>query len=241
MRDSSFQAEEEGLEHQIDGPLGDRARPSGRDRLRCTVQTGGFDAAAAVRRLVAVLQGQLARVVSGQQQVVDGRCSARIGNRSQPGCRVTGGKDAGEIGAGHDVTALYEVCLVGMGCESSDKLRYAAPATAGPQGSELAFLKLRYKRPGEDNSVLMERPVTRRELQAQAPESLRFAAAVAAYADLLRGGRLSNGFTWDQVEALARGARGNDAWGYRGEFLQLVAQARSLSPARDPDVAISQD
>ncbi|KFN45347.1 vWA domain-containing protein [Arenimonas metalli] len=149
--------------------------------------------------------------------------------------------DAGEIGAGHDVTALYEVCLVGMGCESSDPLRYSAPAAAGPKGSELAFLKLRYKRPGEDKSVLMERPVTRGDVRTEASEDLRFAAAVAAYADLLRGGRHSNGFTWDQVEALARGARGNDAWGYRGEFLQLLAQARSLSPARDPDVAISQD
>jgi Ca-activated chloride channel family protein len=139
------------------------------------------------------------------------------------------------------VTALYEVCLVGMGCESSDPLRYAAPAAAGPQGTELAFLKLRYKRPGEDKSVLMERPVTRRDVRMEASEDLRFAAAVAAYADLLRGGGNTNGFTWDQVEALARSARGNDTWGYRGEFLQLLAQARSLSPARDPDVAISQE
>lgn len=149
--------------------------------------------------------------------------------------------DAGEIGAGHDVTALYEVCLVGMGCESSDPLRYAAPAASGAQGQELAFLKLRYKLPGEDSSVLMERPVTRRDVRVDASEDLRFAAAVAAYADLLRGGRNTRGFSWDQVEALARGARGSDPWGYRGEFLQLLAQARSLSPARDPDVAISQD
>jgi Ca-activated chloride channel family protein len=149
--------------------------------------------------------------------------------------------DAGEIGAGHDVTALYEVCLVGMGCESSDPLRYAAPAATGAQGQELAFLKLRYKLPGEDRSVLMERPVTRRDVKPEASEDLRFAAAVAAYADLLRGGRNTHGFTWDQVEALARDARGEDAWGYRGEFLQLLAQARSLSPAHDPAITISQD
>jgi Ca-activated chloride channel family protein len=149
--------------------------------------------------------------------------------------------DAGEIGAGHDVTALYEVCLVGMGCESSDPLRYAAPAAAGAAGQELAFLKLRYKLPGETRSVLMERPVTRRDVKPEASEDLRFAAAVAAYADLLRGGSNTNGFTWDQVEALARGARGEDAWGYRGEFLQLLAQARSLSPGRDPAITISQD
>lgn len=144
--------------------------------------------------------------------------------------------DAGEIGAGHDVTALYELCLVGAGCESSDPLRYAPANAAAPAGGpELAFLKLRYKQPGTERSVLMERPVTRRELQAQAPESLRFAAAVAAYADLLRGGRNMKGFGWDQVEALARDARGDDPWGYRGEFLRLVAQARSLSAASPAD------
>lgn len=143
--------------------------------------------------------------------------------------------DAGEIGAGHDVTALYELCLVGAGCESSDPLRYAPATAAAPAaGPELAFLKLRYKQPGNERSVLMERPITRRELQAQAPESLRFAAAVAAYADLLRGGRNMKGFGWDQVEALARDARGDDTWGYRGEFLRLVSQARSLSAAATP-------
>jgi Ca-activated chloride channel family protein len=147
--------------------------------------------------------------------------------------------DAGEIGAGHDVTAIYELCLVGMGCESSDPLRYSAPKAAPGTAQELAFLKLRYKQPGNDRSVLMERPVTRRDVKPEASENLRFAAAVAAYADLLRGGQNMNGFTWDQIETLARGARGNDPWGYRSEFLQLLAQARSLSAARDPAVAIS--
>ncbi|HBD20181.1 MAG TPA: hypothetical protein DC063_08895, partial [Arenimonas sp.] len=114
-------------------------------------------------------------------------------------------------------------------------LRYAPATAAAPAGGpELAFLKLRYKQPGNERSVLMERPITRRELQAQAPESLRFAAAVAAYADLLRGGRNMKGFGWDQVEALARDARGDDPWGYRGEFLRLVSQARSLSAAATP-------
>jgi Ca-activated chloride channel family protein len=149
--------------------------------------------------------------------------------------------DAGEIGAGHDVTAIYELCLVGMGCESSDPLRYAAPALPAGKAQELAFLKLRYKQPGNDRSVLMERPVTRRDVKLEAGENLRFAAAVAAYADLLRGGQNMKGFGWDQVETLARSARGSDPWGYRGEFLQLLAQARSLSHARDPDVAISSE
>ena len=107
-------------------------------------------------------------------------------------------------------------------------------------GGELAHLKLRYKLPGSDRSVLMEQPVTRRDIRAQAGESLRFAAAVVAYADLLRGGENTAGFTWDQVEALARGARGEDTWGYRSEFLQLVSQARALGTARDTAANISQ-
>ena len=148
--------------------------------------------------------------------------------------------DAGEIGAGHDVTAIYEISLVGSGGESSDPLRYASTEPMPGAGAELAHLKLRYKLPGNDRSVLMERPVTRRDIAAQAGDSLRFAAAVAAYADLLRGGTHTNGFTWDQVEALARGARGEDTWGYRAEFLQLVSQARRLHPASDPAVVISQ-
>jgi Ca-activated chloride channel family protein len=149
--------------------------------------------------------------------------------------------DAGEIGAGHDVTAIYELCLVGNGCDSSDPLRYGAAPAATARGDELAHLKLRYKRPGNDRSVLVEQAVTRAGIRPQASESLRFAAAVAAYADLLRGGERTNGFTWDQVEALARGALGDDTWGYRGEFLQLVSQARRLDPVPRTDVAISQE
>lgn len=148
--------------------------------------------------------------------------------------------DAGEIGAGHDVTAIYEISLVGSGGEASDPLRYASTRAMPGAGGELAHLKLRYKLPGNDRSVLVERPITRRDIRAQPSDSLRFAAAVAAYADLLRGGAHTHGFTWDQVEALARDARGEDTWGYRGEFLQLVSQARSLSSANDPALVISQ-
>lgn len=149
--------------------------------------------------------------------------------------------DAGEIGAGHDVTALYELCLVGMGCESSDPLRYGSPVAATSRGGEIAHLKLRYKLPGQDTSTLVEQPVLRSSISTSASEDLRFAAAVAAFADQLRGGQRTAGFGWDGVEALARGARGEDPWGYRGEFLQLVARARSLSGARDAQVAHTTD
>ncbi|KAA2285516.1 vWA domain-containing protein [Arenimonas fontis] len=145
--------------------------------------------------------------------------------------------DAGEIGAGHDVTALYEICLLGMGCDSSDPLRYGkVPATA-PHADELAYLKLRYKLPGDEHSVLMEQPVRRSQVRDTASGDLRFAAAVVAFADLLRGGGNTGDFDWARVEALARDARGDDPWGHRGEFLQLVGMARSLSEARQPGIA----
>ncbi|HJU38399.1 MAG TPA: VWA domain-containing protein, partial [Tahibacter sp.] len=92
--------------------------------------------------------------------------------------------DAGEIGAGHDVTALYELALVDSGGEASDALRYGAkPAAANADARELAFVKLRYKAPDGDTSRLVEYPVLRESIAARAGERLRFAAAVAAFAD----------------------------------------------------------
>ncbi|HRF84302.1 MAG TPA: VWA domain-containing protein, partial [Pseudoxanthomonas sp.] len=97
--------------------------------------------------------------------------------------------DAGDIGAGHEVTALYEIALVGSGGERLPPLRYGAAATAGTtsaKAGELAHLRLRYKLPGQERSRLIETPVLRSSLRREASESLRFATAVAGYADLLR-------------------------------------------------------
>jgi Ca-activated chloride channel family protein len=149
--------------------------------------------------------------------------------------------DAGEIGAGHDVTALYEISLVGSKALASDPLRYGPTTPAQRGGAELAHLKLRYKQPGAERSTLIERPVTSGQIGAEASERLRFAAAVAAYADLLRGGSHSNGYRWEQVQALAEGARSADDWGYRAEFVQLVEQARHLSQPTAPPVALHQE
>ncbi|MFQ6313352.1 vWA domain-containing protein [Lysobacter capsici] len=161
--------------------------------------------------------------------------------------------DAGEIGAGHDVTALYEVTLVGSGGESVDPLRYgkgseaaadakAPRAAAGDAKSgELALLRLRYKRPGENDSRLIETPLLRKDIAGEPSERLRFAASVAAFGDLLRGGTyVGQDFGWNGVIGLARGARGDDRNGYRGEFLQLAQTASSLQasgPAKGVAVA----
>lgn len=140
--------------------------------------------------------------------------------------------DAGEIGAGHSVTALYEIALVGSGGEASAPLRYAdANGAAAARSDELALLRLRYKRPGETASQLLEQPIARTSLRAQPSANLGFAAAVAGYGELLRGGEHAGAMSWDRVEHLAVAARGEDRDGLRGEFLQLVGLARSLTGA----------
>ncbi|HSX59793.1 MAG TPA: VWA domain-containing protein [Tahibacter sp.] len=149
--------------------------------------------------------------------------------------------DAGEIGAGHDVTALYELTLVGDGGAQVDPLRYGGgnkPANS-VGAEEIAFVKLRYKQPNEDTSRLIERPLRKSELQPNASERLRFASAVAAFADSLRGGTHLGAFDLDRIAALARNARGNDGEGHRAEFVQLVDAARRLKGGESkPQIAV---
>lgn len=142
--------------------------------------------------------------------------------------------DAGDIGAGHQVTALYEITPVGSKAARLPALRYAAPgpAAAGGQG-EIALLKLRYKRPGEERSQLIETPVRKAGLRAVASDSMRFAASVAAFADALRGGKQIDGWGWEQIAASARSVRLDDRWGLRAEFIGLVERARAQIAAAD--------
>jgi Ca-activated chloride channel family protein len=149
--------------------------------------------------------------------------------------------DAGEIGAGHDVTALYEIALVGSGGERSDPLRYGAPVAHDPRGDELGLLKLRYKLPGATTSRLISSPLSRQAVARAPSERLRFAASVAAYADLLRGGGNVGAFGWAQVRALAAGSMGEDPSGRRHEFVQLIDRARGLAgDASQTPVAVSE-
>ncbi|WP_293932997.1 VWA domain-containing protein [Iodobacter sp.] len=144
--------------------------------------------------------------------------------------------DAGDIGAGHTVTALYEVTFAGKG-GYLEPLRYEAKAAPKIISSdELGFLRLRYKAPDGHKSQLIEIPLQRRDVLNsfnQASNEFRFATAVAGFGQILRNGRYINGFGYTQVAAIAANARGNDAFGYRGEFLQLVKLARSLTPAAE--------
>lgn len=141
--------------------------------------------------------------------------------------------DAGEIGAGHTVTALYEVVLTGSGGERIPQLRYGQrPATHNPNQHEMAFVKLRYKQPGEKDSKLVSQAVstdTLRHSIEQGSENLRFAASVAGFGQILKGGSFTGKWDYADVLELARNSRGNDPHGYRSEFVHLIELAQSLS------------
>jgi Ca-activated chloride channel homolog len=150
--------------------------------------------------------------------------------------------DAGDVGSGQTVTALYEIVPVG-GPSVVDDLRYAAKESAAganaQSGNEYAFVKIRYKLPDSDVSKLITAPVDASAETAQfadAPEDARFATSVAAFGELLRGGRYTGNFGYDDVLKIAIGARGDDPFGYRSEFVQLVRAAKTASalPATQP-------
>ena len=139
--------------------------------------------------------------------------------------------DAGDIGAGHTVTALYEVTPKNSSAALNDPLRYGpAQSNDSAAADELAFLKIRYKLPGDNASKLMTTLVGAKDeaksLISAAPEA-RFAAAVAAFGQLLRGGQYTKNFSYENVIALAQGAKGTDEFGYRAEFINLVRLAKT--------------
>lgn len=144
--------------------------------------------------------------------------------------------DAGEIGAGHTVTAIYEIALTGKGGQLTDPLRYQSSGSRhienGKQGKELAFLRLRYKKPDSDTSILMETPVLKSQMVAQMNKTshrFQFAASVAGFGQLLRGGRFTQQYSYNDVVSMAVNAKGIDRYGYRSEFVRLVELANTLS------------
>ena len=139
--------------------------------------------------------------------------------------------DAGDVGAGHSVTALYEIALVGSDGQRLNPLRYHRDgAQRGGEGDELAYLQMRYKLPGESASRLRQQivhPQTERPL-SDASDNFRFAAAVAAFGQQLAGSDYLDGFDYAAMLQLARRARGEDVHGERGEFLRLLELAQAL-------------
>ena len=148
--------------------------------------------------------------------------------------------DAGDIGSGHTVTAIYEVTPAGSP-PMVDDLRYGkgdrqataerAPALSSDgKDGELGFLKLRYKLPKEDASKLVTLPISMSRIDQRldaASSEARFSIAVAGFGQLLKGAPYLKGFTYDDVLDLAKSAKGEDPFGYRAEFLNLVRLAKS--------------
>jgi len=139
--------------------------------------------------------------------------------------------DAGDVGAGHTFTAIYEITPVGAP-QLVDERRYGARnGVAAPRGrsNEYGFLKIRYKLPGHSESELLEQPIA---MNAGVPRSLRqdvqFATAVAGFAQLLQGGRYTGALTYENVSSQAEGALGADPHGYRSEFVRLVRRVQEI-------------
>ena len=148
--------------------------------------------------------------------------------------------DAGEIGAGHTVTALYEVVPVGAAINpaasvpSVDPLKYSTKERSTTRGltsssDEMLTVKLRYKKPDENKSELIERAVTDANgMFESAPNDLRFAAAVAEFGMILRDSEYKGNGTLDAVVEWAQEAKGKDPNGYRAGFIELVRKAQTL-------------
>jgi Ca-activated chloride channel family protein len=140
--------------------------------------------------------------------------------------------DAGDVGAGHTVTAIYEITPVGSSARTVDEPRYSQNRrTSERRGSldEYGFLKIRYKLPEENQSKLIDQriPVSTGTPRGSIANEVRFSTAVAGFGQLLRGGAHTGSLTYEDVLGQAQTARGEDRFGYRAEFVQLVRKAEA--------------
>jgi Ca-activated chloride channel family protein len=143
-------------------------------------------------------------------------------------------KDAGEIGAGHSVTAIYEIIPAGEEMELSDvdRLKYQrSPIVPGAYDTaELMTVKFRYKKPDGDKSRLITVTALDQNIKlSKTSDNFRFSAAVAEFGMLLRDSKHKGDSSYDQVIKLASGSKGEDSEGYRAEFIRLVELAKELS------------
>ena len=148
--------------------------------------------------------------------------------------------DAGDIGSGHSVTAIYEITPQGSKARLIDDLRYGSDETpesdSKVRSSEYAFLKIRYKLPDETSSREITTAIDKGKEYTNIPDApgeCRFAAAVAAFGQLLKDDSHVNQFNYDDVINLARGSIGDDLFGYRTEFLNLVRLAKTAAAMGD--------
>ncbi|GGF52807.1 vWA domain-containing protein [Alteromonas lipolytica] len=142
--------------------------------------------------------------------------------------------DAGDIGSGHAVTAIYEVTLAGEPGAFIDESRYAGKAegTTARLSDELGFLKIRYKLPEQETSRLQEQPVLlHSHTDSTLLQEVNFATAVAGFGQLLKDGKYTGSWSMDDAFELALKNKGQDFYGYRSEFTQLIRQAKTAEKA----------
>lgn len=149
-------------------------------------------------------------------------------------------KDAGELGSGHTVTALYEIIPAGVKSdllEKVDPLKYQSnevPLSKSSHTDEIMTVKFRYKAPDAEVSKLIEHPVMDLHISiAKTSDNFRFAASVAEFGMMLRNSEFKSGASFSNILALAQGARGNDEEGYRSEFIRLVQNTEPLMKGND--------
>jgi len=141
--------------------------------------------------------------------------------------------DAGDIGSGHVVTAIYEIAAPGSKGLALEPNRYQKVEKTNSvlENNEIAYLKIRYKLPNQQTSQLMERPITTADevdTVNKVSTEVRFAAAVAAYGQALQLSPYLKDFSYDQIMALAKNSVGEDPYGYRSEFINLVKQTKGI-------------
>lgn len=142
--------------------------------------------------------------------------------------------DAGDIGAGHNVTAIYEIIPVGQQGWLNDSRYQAAAKTDTAKKSEYAFVNLRYKLPNQEKSILLSQAVREESRPlAQTNNDTRFAIAVASYAQQLKGGQYNGAMGWDQIIQLAQQSAKPDPYQMREEFVELAKIAKSLSAKKE--------
>ena len=142
--------------------------------------------------------------------------------------------DAGDIGSGHSVTAIYEVTLNGQPGSYLDESRYASDdsSAVSDASAELGYLKIRYKLPGEERSQLLEQPImSAANVSPAIMQEVNFATAVAGFAQLMKDGKYTGQWSLDDAFNLALANKGEDYYGYRGEFTQLIRQAKVAEEA----------
>ncbi len=142
--------------------------------------------------------------------------------------------DAGDIGAGHNVTAIYEIIPVGQQGWLNDSRYQPSAKIDAAKKSEYAFVNLRYKLPNQEKSILLNQAVkAESKTLAQANNDTRFAIAVASYAQQLKGGQYNGAMGWDQIIQLAQQSAKPDPYQMREEFVELTKIAKSLSAKKD--------